>query len=114
MTLARLGSLALALLVASAGLLPCLCMPSAEPGSAHCGSAEQGAPGLANGHGPCDCACLSAAAQDVAQRVEPVSTSAPGPAAGAPVLVRHASSSTVIPLVAAVPPRAAPPPNLRI
>lgn len=114
MTKPRLAGLALALLVASTGLLPCLCMPSAEPDAAHCGSAEPGALGLSNGHHPCDCACLSAASESVASRVEPAFASAHGPAGAAPVLARHTPCSSFAPLASVDPPRAAPPPKLRI
>jgi hypothetical protein len=75
----RLRVVALALVLVSTGLLPCLCvgMAAAEPPGEHCGSAEPAGPGLASASHGCACTCLSASPADTAApRIEPAFASA--------------------------------------
>lgn len=111
----RLVRLALALTLASAGLLPCLCVAAAAaaPVASHCGSAEPSGPGLHAGAHACDCTCMSAAAtREGLPRIEPAFTGATFVAP--PVPARSTATVAFLPPPAPDPPRAAPPPTLRI
>jgi hypothetical protein len=113
----RLAGLAVALLVASTGLLPCLCvgMAPAEPSATHCGSAGPAGPGLSDGGHSCECACMSAAfPESVAPRAEPASASGPAFAGTVVPPARASSRPAFVPQATSDPPRVSPPQILRI